>query len=109
MKTSSLQTVDDGSPLQTLDVLFGLVEARLLLPLGRRAFHQLHKVVAINSVHDAEHAPAVVTDSLQVHPFTRVRLSCRRGDGREINRVKDKIHKNSSNSDLMFICNNVHQ
>lgn len=75
-----LQIVDDGPVLETLDVFFCLVEARPLLCFGRRAFHQLDKIVAVNFVHDAEHAPAVVADALQVHPFTRERRGC--GGGR---------------------------
>ena len=50
--------------------------------LGRRALHQLNKVVTVNFVHDAKHPPAVVTDPLQVLPFAGVGLSCRRGDDR---------------------------
>ncbi|TNN69117.1 hypothetical protein EYF80_020700 [Liparis tanakae] len=65
----SSRAVDDGAALEALDVLLGLVEARLLLGSGRRALHQLHEVVAVDSVHDAAHPPAVVTDPLQVLPF----------------------------------------
>ncbi len=79
--SDGLQTVDDGSVLEALDVLFGLVKARLLLCFGRRALHQLDKVVTVNFVHDAKHPPAMVTDPLQVLAFAGVGLSCRRGDG----------------------------
>lgn len=74
---SALQTVDDGSVLQGLDVLFGLVKVGLLLNFGWCALHQLDKVVTINFVHYAKHPPAVVTDPFQVLPFARIRLSCR--------------------------------
>lgn len=74
--------MDDGSVLEALDVLFGLVKARRLLRCGRRALHQLDKVVTVNFVHDAKHPPAVVTDPLQVLPFAGVGLSCRRADER---------------------------
>lgn len=68
--------MDDGSVLEVLDVLLGLVEARLLLGSGRRPLHQLHKVVTVDSVHDAAHPPAVVTDPLQVLPFAGEGLRC---------------------------------
>lgn len=73
-----LQTVDDGPVLEPLDVLFGLVQARLLLHTGRGALHQLHKVMTVNFVHDAKHASAVVTDPLQVPAFAGEGLGCRR-------------------------------
>lgn len=82
MRSDGLQAVDDGSVLEVLHVLFGLVKACLLLYFWRRALHQLDKVVTVNFVHDAKHPPAVVTDPLQVVRFAGVRLSCRRGDGR---------------------------
>lgn len=69
--------MDDGPILQHLNVLLGLVQARLLLRSGRRPFHQFYKVVAVNSVHDAEHAPSVVADPLQVLPFAGEGLCCR--------------------------------
>lgn len=69
--------MDDGSVLEVLDVLFGLVKARLLLRFGWRALHQLHKVVTVDFVHDAKHPAAVVTDPLQVLPFAGIGLSCK--------------------------------
>lgn len=80
--SDGLQAVDDGSVLEALDVLFGLVKARLLHRFGQRALHQLDKVVTVNLVHDAQHPAAVVTDPLQVLPFAGVGLSCRWRDGR---------------------------
>lgn len=70
--------MDDGSVLQELDVLFGLVEARSLLQFGWRALHQLDEVVTVHFVHDAEHASPVVPDPLQVLTFAGERLRCRR-------------------------------
>lgn len=71
--------MNDGSVLEVLDVLFGLVEACLLLCFGRRALHQLDKVVTVNFFHDAKHPAAVVTDPLQVLPFAGVGLGWRGG------------------------------
>lgn len=68
--------MDDGSILQVLDILFGLVEARRPFCFGWSALYQFDKVVAVNFVHDAEHAAAVVTDPLQVLAFARVGLGC---------------------------------
>lgn len=78
-----LHAVDDGSVLEALDVLFGLVEASLLLHFGWRTLHQLDKIVTVNFVHDAKHPPAMVTDPLQILPFAREGLSCRREEGGE--------------------------
>ena len=78
--SDSLQAVDDGSVLETLDVLFGLVKARLLHRFGRRALHQLDKVVTVNLIHDAQHPAAVVADPLQVLPFAGEGLSWRERD-----------------------------
>lgn len=68
--------MDDGSVLQVLDILFGLVEARRPFRFGRSALYQLDEVVAVNFVHDAEHAAAVVADPLQVLAFAGVGVSC---------------------------------
>lgn len=68
--------MDDGSVLQVLDILFGLVETRRPFRFGWSALYQLDKVVAVNFVHDAEHATAVVADPLQVLAFAGVRLGC---------------------------------
>lgn len=76
--------MDDGPAPQALHVLLGLVQAALLRRLGRRPLHQLDKIMAVNFVHDAEHAAAVVADPLQVLAFARVGLSCRCGDARVI-------------------------
>lgn len=93
--------MDDGSVLEALYVLFGLVQTRLFLLLGRRSLHQLDEVVTVHFVHDAKHPPAVVTDPLQVLPFAGEGLSCRREErggrsaikvGGEINRERDKVH-----------------
>lgn len=68
--------MNDGSVLQVLNILFGLVEARCPFCFGRSALYQLDKVVAVNFVHDAKHTAAVVTDPLQVLAFARVGLRC---------------------------------
>lgn len=68
--------MDDGSVLQVLDILLGLVEARRPFRFGRSALYQLDEVVAVNFVHDAEHTAAVVADPLQVLAFAGVGVSC---------------------------------
>lgn len=77
--SAGLQAVDDGPAPQALHVLFGLVQAGLLRRLGRRALHQLDKIMTVNFVHDAKHPAAVVADPLQVLAFAGVGLSCRWG------------------------------
>lgn len=69
--------MDDGPVPQVLHVLFGLVQAALLHRLGRRALHQLDKIMAVNFFHDAKHPAAVVADPLQVVAFAGVGLRCR--------------------------------
>lgn len=68
------KTVDNGATLQSFNVVFGRVEAGLFLLFRRRPFDQFDEEVAVNFVHDAEHAAAVIPDPLQITAFAGKRL-----------------------------------
>lgn len=73
--------MNDGPIPQLLDILSGVGNCCLWwLWRGRGTLHQLHKIMAINLLHDPKAATAMVSDAFQVLAAPRIGLSWR---GRE--------------------------
>lgn len=59
--------MNDGPVAKLLDILFGVGDCCLwCLRLRGRAFHQLHKIMAKNLLHNPKATSAVVSDAFQV-------------------------------------------